>query len=193
MSHLSRRTFIELAGASLVCGCGSSPSFTGGTDFPVLAFSDLHFNPLYDSNPDLISQLVADDASQWASIFETSKIKAPSAPLADTNYPLLVLTLASIKQNLGASPIILYTGDLLGHGISYYLNLYTGISDPATLEAFTNKTVAFVTQQIRSAAGNTPVLFAVGNCDSYTGYGPDSVFLSSTADLYYSNMLNSSC
>jgi hypothetical protein len=191
MSHLSRRTFIELAGASLVCGCGGSPSFTGSTDFPVLAFSDLHFNPLYDSNPDLISQLVAADASQWASIFETSKIKAPSAPLADTNYPLLVLTLASIKQNLGASPVILYTGDLLGHGISYYLNLYTGITDPATLEAFTNKTVAFVTQQIRSAAGNTPVLFAVGNCDSYTGYGPDSVFLSSTADLYYSNMLNS--
>jgi sphingomyelin phosphodiesterase acid-like 3 len=34
------------------------------------------------------------------------------------------------------------------------------------------------------------VMFAVGNCDSYTGYGPDSVFLSNNANSYYSNLLN---
>jgi hypothetical protein len=192
MSHLSRRTFLELAGASLVCGCSGSTNLAANADFPVLAFSDLHFNPLYDKSPNLISQLVAADASQWASIFQTSAITTPSAPGMDTNYPLLVLALASIKQNRGASPLILYTGDLLGHGISYYLNLYTGISDPAVLQSFTDKTVSFVTQQIRSAAGNTPVLFVVGNCDSYTGYGPDSAFLSNTAALYYSNLLNGS-
>ena len=45
-------------------------------------------------------------------------------------------------------------------------------------------------QQIRAAAGTIPVVFAVGNCDSYTGYGPDSVFLASTADSYYTELLN---
>jgi sphingomyelin phosphodiesterase acid-like 3 len=120
MSYLSRRTFIELAGASVLCGCGGSSS-TNSNDFPVLAFSDLHFNPLYDTDPVLINKLVAADPSQWASIFETSKITTLSPFASDTNYPLLVLALESIKKNLGASPMILYTGDLLGHGISYWL------------------------------------------------------------------------
>ena len=193
MSNVSRRTFLELAGASLVCGCSDSASLSGGADFPVLAFSDLHFNPLYDStDTKLITSLVSADVSEWAAIFETSPIVTPSAAGTDTNYPLLALTLASIKQNLGASPIILYTGDLLGHGISYYLNLYTGITDPAVIQEFSNKTLLFITQQIRAAARNVPVMFAVGNCDSYTGYGPDSTFLASTAASYYADLLNNS-
>jgi sphingomyelin phosphodiesterase acid-like 3 len=194
MSKLSRRTFLELAGASLVCGCsGSTSSFMGGTDFPVLAFSDLHFNPLYDStNTKLITSLVAADVSEWASIFETSPIITPSPAGSDTNYPLLALTLASIRQRLGLSPMILYTGDLLGHGISYNLNLYTGISDPTVIQEFSNKTLSFVTRQIRSVADNVPVMFAVGNCDSYTGYGPDTTFLANTAASYYTELLNSS-
>ena len=192
MSHLSRRTFLELAGASVLCGCSGSSTVTGSNDFPVLAFSDLHFNPLYDTSPALILKLVAADVSQWASIFETSMITLPSVAGQDTNYPLLVIALASIKKNLGSSPFILYTGDLLGHGISYWLNQYTGLTDPAVIQQFSTKTVQFVTQQIRAAAGNVPVFFAVGNCDSYTGYGPDNAFLVSTADYYYATLLNGS-
>ena len=60
------------------------------------------------------------------------------------------------------------------------------------IQAFSDKTVSFVTQQIRSAVGDIPVLFAVGNCDSYTGYGPDSSFLSNSADSFYTNLLNKS-
>lgn len=190
MTQLSRRTFLELAGASLICGCGGSSSLNSNANFPVLAFSDLHFNPLYDNNPTLLAELVAADASKWASIFETSTIKTPSTAGQDTNYPLLVMTLDSVKKNLGGSPLILYTGDLLGHGISYYLNLYTGITDPAVLQSFSDKTVQFVTQQIRSAIGDLPVFFAVGNCDSYTGYGPDSSFLANSAESFYSTLLN---
>jgi sphingomyelin phosphodiesterase acid-like 3 len=191
MSYLSRRTFLELAGAGVLCGCGGS-SNSNSNDFPVLAFSDLHFFPLYDPDPVLINKLVAADPSQWASIFETSKITTLSPFGMDTNYPLFVLAMESIKRNLGTSPMILYTGDLLGHGISYWLGQYTGITDPAVIQQFSTNTASFVMQQIRLAAGKTPVFFAVGNCDSYTGYGPDSVFLSKTADSYYSNMLNSS-
>ncbi len=190
MPYLSRRTFLELAGASLICGCGGSTKLTGSTDFPVLAFSDLHFNPLYDTDPVLINKLVAADPSQWASIFETSKITTVSPAGQDTNYPLFVLALESIKKNVGASPFILYTGDLLGHGIFYWLNQYTGITDPTVIQDFSTKTVTFVTQQIRAAAGKVPVFFAVGNCDSYTGYGPDSTFLANTADSYYTTLMN---
>jgi sphingomyelin phosphodiesterase acid-like 3 len=60
----------------------------------------------------------------------------------------------------------------------------------AAMVAFTNKTVAFFAQQVRLAVGNIPVMFALGNADSYTGLGPDSTFLSSTAELYYTQLLN---
>jgi sphingomyelin phosphodiesterase acid-like 3 len=193
MNNLSRRTFLELAGASLVCGCSASTSLSDGVDYPVLAFSDLHFNPLYDStNTKLINNLVAADVSEWASLFQSSPITTLSPAGADTNYPLLALTLAGIKQLRGASPILLYTGDLLGHQISTNLSLYVGITDPTVIQDFSNKALTFVTRQIRSAADNIPVMFAVGNCDSYTGYGPDSTFLASTAASYYAELLNSS-
>ena len=38
--------------------------------------------------------------------------------------------------------------------------------------------------------GTSPVYFALGNCDSYTGYGPDSTFLSNNAQQLYTLALN---
>jgi sphingomyelin phosphodiesterase acid-like 3 len=190
MTYLSRRTFLELASASVLCGCGSSEGITVSSDFPVLAFSDVHFNPLYD--PTLVSELDAADHTQWDAIFKKSLLTTPSLAGADTNYPLFTRALASLHQNLGSSPFVLYTGDLLGHGISYYYPLYSGNSDVTAMQKFTDKAVAFITQQIRAALGDIPVFFAVGNCDSYTGYGPDSVFLGNTADSYYAQLLNGS-
>ncbi len=175
----------------LICGCDSgntSAHPAPNHSFSVVVFSDVHFNPFYD--PSLFPRLVSADASEWASIFKTSSITAPSAWYSDTNYPLLVLALSSIKQNLGASPLIICTGDLLGHYIpTTFYQLY-GSQDEAAMKAFTDKTFAFVAEQVRSSVGNIPVMFAVGNIDSYTGYGPDSSFLSNTAEIVYTQLLN---
>jgi sphingomyelin phosphodiesterase acid-like 3 len=189
LTQLSRRTFLELAGASLLCGCSGTPNFAGSS-FSGLVFSDVHFNPFYD--PTLLPSLIAADVSDWAGIFALSSVTTPSLAGFDTNYPLLVLALASINRNLGASPVVIYTGDLLGHGIPQYYQAYTGSSDPDAIVSFTNKTVTFVMQQIRAAVGDIPVLFAVGNGDSYTGYGPDSTFLANTAELFYAQFLQGS-
>ena len=96
----------------VACG-GDSGSNNTNKNFPVVVFSDVHFNPFYD--PSLFPELVAADAGEWESIFQTSNITAPSVWGSDTNYPLLALALSSIKQNLGASPLIIFTGDILGH------------------------------------------------------------------------------
>ncbi len=193
-----------LAGICLLFACSTStnPSpISSATTFPVVVFSDLHFNPFYDptlfvSNPTLCTTA---DPSTWAGIFQTSIITTPSAWGTDTNYPLLVLGLASIKQNLGTSPLVIYTGDLIGHSFPIFFFKYceglTSTQTPtaqqiAAMQAFTDKTVAFVTAQIRASIGNVPVMFAVGNIDSYTGYGPDSVFLSNTAQTFYTQFLN---
>jgi sphingomyelin phosphodiesterase acid-like 3 len=183
-------------------GCTDTGNGTNTTNnnFPVIVFSDVHFNPFYD--PKLFPALVAADPDQWAGIFQTSKITAPSAWGADTNYPLLALALSSIKQNLGTSPLIIFTGDIIGHNFPktffelYYGNLGVPVPDVpdatavAAMEAFAVNTVSFFMGQVRATAGDIPVMFAVGNSDSYLGALPEPGFLSHTAELYYTNFLN---
>jgi sphingomyelin phosphodiesterase acid-like 3 len=117
VSKFSRCMFLPmLAGFYLLFGCSNGANTnpaSAATTFPVVVFSDLHFNPFYDptlfvSNPTLCTTA---DPHTWASIFQTSTITTPSVWGTDTKYPLLVLALASITQNLGASPLVIYTGD----------------------------------------------------------------------------------
>ncbi|MBF0476024.1 MAG: hypothetical protein HQK59_09365 [Deltaproteobacteria bacterium] len=176
-----------------LAGCGSDTDTTN--NFPAVVFSDVHFNPYYD--PSLFQALNSADVGQWANIFKTSRLTSPSTWGSDTNYPSLVLALSSIKQNLGASPLILFTGDILGHYMPQLFYTYLNgtqnprdDSDVAAMKVFTDKTVAFVMDQVKSSVGNIPVMFAIGNGDSYTGYGPDSSFLADTAELYYTKFVN---
>ena len=209
MQQLSRRTFLEfasLASAGLIGGCGGAARITGSDNFPVLVFSDVHFQPFIPplppsvsinigliANTALVAELDAADISQWPAIFQgtaNGMNKTLSAPGTDTNYALLTLALASIKQNLGTSPVVLFTGDFLGHGIDQLYSRYSVNTTAAEASAFVDKTLTFVLQQIRAACGDVPVLFAVGNCDSYTGYGPNSTFLANNAAQLYSTLLS---
>lgn len=210
MPQLSRRTFLEiasLASAGLLGGCGGASGARGSDDFPVLVFSDVHFqpyiNPLLPNNSlnpatvaaniALAAQLDAADVSQWPAIFQGSVNalnNTASAPGTDTNYVLLTLALASIKQNLGMSPAILFTGDFLGHALDQLYPVYSVNKTATEAAAFVDKTLNFVLQQIRVAVGSIPVYFALGNCDSYTGYGPDSGFLASNAQQLFALALN---
>jgi sphingomyelin phosphodiesterase acid-like 3 len=202
MSRMLRFVFVVSFAslcAFLGCGDGSAPAPT----FPVVAFSDLHFNPFYDQS--LYPALAAADPSQWAGIFQGSAFIAPSTWGADTNYPLLVLALSSIQQKAAGSSVILYTGDLLGHQIPQtFYSLYCPLQNPpcnpnspppaavAAMQTFTDNTLTFVASEIRAAADNIPVVFAIGNIDSYTGYGPDATFLANNAQTFYQQILNSS-
>jgi sphingomyelin phosphodiesterase acid-like 3 len=184
-------------------GCGDSSAPAPTDDFQIVAFSDLHFNPFYDKS--LYPALAAADPSQWAGIFQGSIVKTPSSWGADTNYPLLVLALSSIHQKAAGSSVILYTGDLLGHQIPQtFFSLYCPLQNPpcnpnspppsavTAMQTFTDNTLAFVASEVRSAAGSTPVVFGIGNIDSYTGFGPDATFLANNAQTFYQQMLNSS-
>lgn len=211
MPELSRRTFLEVAGlasAGLISGCGGVTNITGSDNFSVPVFSDVHFQPYINpflpgnaalnpatvaANMALVAQLDAADTSQWPAIFlgaANATNNTPSAPGADTNYALLSLALASIKQNLGSSPAVLFTGDFLGHGLDQLYPVYSANKTAAEAAAFVDKTLTFVLQQIRAAVGTIPVYFALGNCDSYTGYGPDSTFLANNAQQLYALALN---
>ncbi len=209
--NISRRSFVGLSSGFMLCGCAKisnpTPSPTpSDSSFPVLVFSDLHFQPFIPplppnalsaatlaANTALVALLDAADVSQWPAIFlgsANAMNNTASGPGADTNYALLTLALASIKQNLGTNTAILYTGDFLGHAIDQLYPAYSVNKTPAEASAFVNKTLAFILQQIRAAVGTVPVYFALGNCDSYTGYGPDSTFLASNAQQLYTVALN---
>ena len=79
---------------------GRGTNTTTATGFPVVVFSDVHFNPFYD--PSLVPALISAEADEWAGIFKTSSTTAPSTWGTDTDYPSLELALSSIKQNLGS-------------------------------------------------------------------------------------------
>ena len=193
--------FLVLVNVVFSGGCGvstSAPPPVSEPTFPVVVFSDIHFNPLDD--PTLCHSLDAADPSDWAAILKGSLKPLALPPLhTDTNYLLLGLALSSIKQNMGASPVVIFAGDLLVHKISslYYENCdgLTGVQTPnaqqvLAMQAFADKTATFVMQQTRAAVGSVPVMFVVGNNDSYTGLGPDSIFLANTVEPYYANFVN---
>ncbi len=212
MPQLSRRAFLELvslASAGLIAGCGGVAGTISSDTFPVLVFSDVHFQPFIPpfppnplssttlaANTALVAQLDAADTSQWPAIFlglansPSNGESTVSASGTDTNYALLALALASIKQNLGTSPAVLYTGDFLGHDLDQLYLAYTVNKTAAEATAFVDKTLTFVLQQIRAVLGEIPLYFALGNCDSYTGYGPDSTFLANNAEQLYTLALN---
>jgi hypothetical protein len=178
-----RRISLVLASIFLTCACGARSN----NSYPVVVFSDVHFNPFYDQT--LFRSLDAADASEWNGIFQTSSISEPSTYGADSNYPLLVLALSSIQQNLGTSPAIIFTGDVLGHNFAQtYFNL-SGGEDVAAMQTFASKTLTFFTQFVKSYIGDIPVMFVLGNADSYTGLAPDSTYFANTADIYYSNWI----
>jgi sphingomyelin phosphodiesterase acid-like 3 len=206
MSETSRCFWLLLVVPSVLPMLGCSDANVPVPDssaYQVVTVSDLHFNPLYD--PSLYSALVAADASQWASIFQSSKVTSPTGGGTDTNYPLLVLTLTDMKLHMGASSVVLFTGDLLGHYIPENFSCaYNKVALPPTkcpalpptaataMQQFIDKTFAFVAGQIRASVGDAPVIYVPGNIDTYqvAGMGPDSNFLTNNAATVYNQFLN---
>jgi hypothetical protein len=199
-------------GVLLISGCGGASAVTTppviiaapASAYQIVSISDLHFNPLYDSS--LFSQLVANDPSQWEDIFGGSTVTAPSGGGADTNYPLLRLTMVSMNQNMANSPVVLFTGDLLGHNIpqNYCKSYLTLNNDPvnantvgictasqsAAIDQFIDKTFKFVASEIQTAVGSNTVIYAPGNIDTYAGSaGPDPSFLADNEAIVYNLLL----
>lgn len=171
------------------CGGDSAPS--SSTTRPVLVLGDIHFNPFYD--PDLFPELMASPPELWPHIFEGSVITEPQSWGKETNYPLLVKLLDAVQSRVSSSPVVLFQGDILAHKFrETFFGLY-GEQDEAALRTFVHKTVAFFVDQLRGALPeDTPVMFVLGNNDSYAGdyrLIPGGDFLMETAELFYTEFL----
>lgn len=178
-------------------GCSSSSSGGGGggssnpcTSNEVLVFSDVHFDPFYDSA--IFGSLAASSEDDWTGIFDTSTATDVSLWGSETNYPLFKLMLSSIKTNGATCPVILFTGDILTHYFdTKFYDLY-GSTDATAMKAFADKTFSFFAKQLRANLGTIPIMFSLGNNDAYEDYDiePDGDLLSNTAETFYTYLLN---
>jgi len=176
---------------ALAAGCSnhsSNPSTE--TALPLVIISDVHFTPFYDTT--IFNDLVHFPVEQWPSIFQSSGVTDLSSWGQETNYPLLIKVLDAARQATGDGHVLLFSGDILAHKFpETFFDLY-GKEDEEALRAFIYKTVVFFAAQVRERAGNIPVIFALGNTDSYAGdykLIPGGAFLADTADTLYKNLL----
>jgi sphingomyelin phosphodiesterase acid-like 3 len=182
--------FISLL-AVLFPGCGDNSSETPvGKTTQFVFISDIHFSPFYDET--LFNELIQADVSQWEEIFQSSTITEPQSWGNETNYPLLIQALDSAKKQVDSMPFLLFGGDILAHKFrEEFFGLY-GKVDEEALRSFVYKTVAFFVSQVREHFIEVPVLFILGNVDSYAGdylIVPGGPFLADTGELFYSELL----
>ena len=176
-----------------VLGVGCSSDSSGPSSpskLPLLVISDFHFTPFYDTA--IFNDLLNSPVEEWAAIFENSGVTDLSTWGQETNYPLLKKALNEASQHLGEGQTAIFPGDILAHHFpEKFYELY-GEEDPEALRSFVYKTVVFFAAQVRDAFGDVPVIFTLGNNDSYEGdylLVAGGAFLSDTADVFYNTFL----
>ena len=175
----------------LSAGCsGDSSGPSSPSNLPLVIISDVHFTPFYDTT--IFHELVNSPVEEWADIFENSTVTDLSSWGQETNYPLLKRTLAAASRNVGEGRAVVFSGDILAHQFrEKFFKLY-GEEDYDALRSFVYKTVVFFATQVRERMGSVPVMFTLGNNDSYAGdyrLVPGGAFLADTAEAFYNTFL----
>ncbi len=176
----------------VIAGCAGSGS-DGTNTARVVVFSDVHFTP-YD-DPQIFPELVAAEADQWPAIFERSSVTTMGTWGDESNYNLLVSALDAVNQHAVDDAVVIFTGDMLAHHFSDNFYKLYGSQDETAFQAFVLKTVTFFTHQLRERFGDQPVVFTLGNNDSYAGdyaIKPGGRFLADTSGLFYHALLEDS-
>lgn len=144
-----------------------SYSFTSDSEGKFLNFSDIHFNPYYDST--LVIRLVNSDFNQWEDIFESSAIKTVSGFGFDCNYPLLKSSLTEMRNTIANPDFIIITGDFMAHNFNEQFEHFTGNSNTEDLNVFISKTIKFITAYITKHYPGELIFPTVGNDDAFCG------------------------
>lgn len=189
-----RRHVVLMVGVLFIllpAGCSSDSSgISSQATLPLVIISDVHFTPFYDTT--LFDDLVNSPVEKWADIFQSSSVTQLSSWGQETNYPLLKRTLVAASMRVGGSRAVIFPGDILAHQFpEKFFKLY-GEEDHEALRSFVYKTVVFFATQVRERFGNVPVMFTLGNNDSYAGdyqLVPGGAFLTDTADAFYNVFL----
>ncbi|MEZ4688652.1 MAG: metallophosphoesterase [Ignavibacteria bacterium] len=137
------------------------------TDKKFLNFSDLHFDPFYDST--IVDDLINSDYTEWESIFLNSKDQKINLYRSDSNFPLFKSSMEEMSSRIPDPDFIIITGDFMGHDFSEEYYKYSGIDNIDSLYSFKAKAIKFITSYILKFYPNTLIYPTVGNNDDYCG------------------------
>jgi sphingomyelin phosphodiesterase acid-like 3 len=168
----------------------------------VVMLSDLHFDPFYD--PAKVAELRRAPVSAWAEILNQPDSPSHIEEFAalqtschvrgvDSPWSLVRASLREAKLRQPKPLFVTVSGDLLAHGFPCKFRALARNADANELSAFSAKTVAFVSLQLRLAFPATPVYFALGNNDSGCGdyeETPESAFLRSVATSFADDLVD---
>lgn len=164
------------------------------------SIADIHFDPYYDCHLlqgrcELIVKLNNAPYQDWESILEKYSSHKMAGTGSDTNYNLLKVSLARLKeQNKEIRPAFVFVlGDFLAHGYQRKYKIFARNYNKSDYAVFVRKTLEFLTYEIRKTFPNTEIYPVVGNNDSYTGdYGciPNGKFFSDVQTIWSKCFIN---
>lgn len=141
-----------------------------------IALSDIHFDPFascrfYSSSCEVIDELQASDAKQWAKILEKYEKNSDINYFTDTNYSLLKLTLREVSSVTAENKpnFMIILGDFLAHDYYKKFKKYAHHYSKQEYTQFVKKTLAFLMLEINAIEPSINVYPVLGNNDSYTG------------------------
>ena len=139
-----------------------------GQNFQGLWCSDIHFDPFCD--PAIVPELNRRPAKEWPSILAGSPLQGRLPKAGEqTGLALLESTLQAMHTRLARPEFIICSGDFLAHDFNEKYAAITGERNPAACCAFIDKTFSFLVSRFTFYFPETPVLFCLGNTDSYEG------------------------
>lgn len=174
------RITVTLCGVLMVSSAFGQPqrAETPQHTFSALMLSDIHFDPFHD--PGKARQLADAPVSEWGKILAAPALPNQEAAFAalqqrcsargvDTPYPLLQSSLRAERKQVPNARFITVSGDLIAHAFTCrYAALLPG-KPPGDYAAFVEKTIEYVTSELRGAFPGVPLYIALGNNDSNCG------------------------
>jgi sphingomyelin phosphodiesterase acid-like 3 len=147
----------------------------GQDEAAFLILSDIHFDPLTGTDPQIIQQLVTASVDEWKAVLASQANQSPAPDGADANYSLLLSALEAARNSGLHYDYVLVAGDFLPHNFPEKYRRYAR-SNSEGYEEFVIKTMLFVSQTIQQAFPSIPIYAAFGNNDSvladYASPGP---------------------
>jgi sphingomyelin phosphodiesterase acid-like 3 len=140
--------------------------------------SDIHFEPFFD--PDKAVQLAAAPVSAWKGILDG----APSADRRqrfasleqtcqtrgeDTSFSLLESSLEAMRKDAAGARFVTVSGDLIAHAFDCKFGTVFPHAAAGAYQAFVEKTLDFVMEEVDGTFPGVPVYWALGNNDSNCG------------------------
>lgn len=139
-----------------------------------MTVADIHFNPFYEcteSNCPLINKLQSSPAAKWKKILAQYAKRNPIYN-KNTNYILFQSMLGALKKQANDNQVqfIVLLGDLLAHNYKKNYQKYTGDLSLDGIQSFVNKTMQFITSELKNSLPFIDIYTVVGNNDTYSDH-----------------------